>query len=153
MKFINASIATLFAVVVAFALPGKTAQAEVLTGQLNVHTVCHDGANRGATIRLWINRYKSQPVPGGSAINFGAKTYYTRITCKELGVPTRPHMWPNQWGDILYAWTDHGIGTRWAKLCKDFTIRYVPEPYGKKIIIQTGGTTVGNITCVAKDEL
>ena len=138
------------------ALPLSFAHAKniVQSGQIEANTICHDGANRGATIGLKLSKYNFkhdvQVSPGSSRYRkelksfatIGAKTYYTGTTCHDL----KDYGHAIYQGNRFYVWTVVGAA---EKLCESFNIRYVGNR--KEVWVQTGGTTVFNVNCVAKD--
>ena len=139
--------------------PQADARNVVLTGEIEADTICHDGANRGANIRVLISvgptdagkRLGQEPNRSNVVVldDLGAKGYYTRTTCHRLDQYNISSK-----GTVVSAWAvAHGsidIKHR-ARLCKSFTVKYVKG--AGTMWIQTGGFAYHNVTCVAKDSI
>ena len=155
--------------------PNADAKNIRLTGLINADTVCHDGANRGASIGVFLSkgeppdRNKRADVPPNifkikPFLHIRGKGYYSRTTCHDLSD------FDLQPGDIIHAWYNvkgdressrkyyEGFGLVTYKEtrppykktnCKTFRIRYTPR--AGEMWVQNAGTTIHNATCVAKD--
>ena len=142
--------------IVALPMQVSYAKNQVMRGEIAAQYVCHDGANRGATIGLLLSKYPHhtgayKQKPSGetyysygvqSFADIGGKTYYSRTTCTDLrGKIVRP-------GDKVYAWFTV-VGRK--ELCDEFNVVY--RNNGKRVWVQNGGSHIRNVTCVAKDSI
>ena len=158
MKFLTAFIIALFA------LPLQNAHAKnvILTGVQETQYICHDGANRGATIRLLLSTAPAQKSKSSGLLilptmfaDMGAKTYYTRPNCVNLNdhAETIANADNDYYDDatVYASYIVDGISFR-----KDVTgrcggFRFKHKNNGRKLWVQTGGTIVTNVNCVLKD--
>ena len=144
------SVAFIAAGVALCILTTPNAHAKILTGGIEAQYVCHDGANRGATIRLLLSKFSRGLIMDYVFADLGPKTYYTRTSCIDLQDYTN-HKYGPKLGKYFYAWYTAGLGTDVVYRCIDFHIVYVKN--GKKVWVQNGGRTFWSMTCVAKDKL
>ena len=145
MKFITAFIIALLA------LPLQNAHAKnvILTGTIEAQYLCHDGGNRGATVKLFLSRSDEVDIENDILVDEFARTsgkhYYAGTSCMDLGL----HVFDNEMVYVFYGYEINFGAYDTGYYCEDFNIRYVRN--GKKVWVQNGGTTIWNITCVAKD--
>ena len=124
------------ALVLVFPLQNAHAKNVILTGVLEAQIICHDGANRGAYMTMVVHH-------NGYQVGITSyKGYYTKPACFDLG---NYNTKVGEVYEVVYNATDMNA----FRPCRNFGIRY--KKNGKKIWVQTGGTTVWNISCVAKD--
>ena len=127
----------------------------ILTGDIDAQYLCHDGANRGASIKLYLSRtaeFDEEKRGANSLIGHfytgSPKHYYAATTCMDLGLYITEET-------LVHVFTSYDVGFFPSHFpdnyCQDFRIRYVRN--GETVWVQNGGTTIWNITCVAKDDI
>ena len=132
----------LFAVAFIVALPKESHAKNVVLpkGTINAQVICHDGANRGAdtimAIAFWRHHHPSI---------WSRKGYYTRTSCWDLGDygATAGREYTIKYSANTGIFSYHPL-----KAC-DWKIRYTKNKH--HFWIQTRGTTMNNVRCVAKD--
>ena len=118
-----------------------------LYGDIETQYVCHDGANRGATVRVMLGLNPDRGDYDNHFVDLGAKTYYTATTCLDLGEYSA-YVKP---GTVIYAWYSTAGPSIPHDKCHNFRLVYAENE--RTIWIQNAGTVFMNVTCVARNSL